>query len=183
LQINDFDIEDIEDIVESEMYLSNFNINHFLAFRFSPFFDFDMLWSVRRLYRMDHWIFWSPVDLLDKRYYVPLISDLSVFKFSFKEDFFIKSNSLFYKKIFIKKDEALLNKENLFFYDFARYDFYNLNFINYQIFPNIGSFDFYKQNKMDKKNVSFKPKMMSFKTYLSIICLCLKNFIWLIIFI
>jgi hypothetical protein len=105
---------------------------------------------------------------LDKRYYVPLISDLSVFKFSFKDDFFIKNNSIFYKKAFMSKEEASFNKENLFFYDFPKYDFFKLDFLNYQIFPNKGSFDVYNQ-KVLKDSVSFKPKIMSFKIFLSII--------------
>jgi hypothetical protein len=183
------DLEDLSLLSDEEFYSMSeaFTSNHFWVFRFSPFFDFDLLWSVRRLYRMDHWIFWSPVDLLDKRYYVPLISDLSVFKFSFKDDFFIKNNSIFYKKAFMSKEEASFNKENLFFYDFPKYDFFKLDFLNYQIFPNKGSFDVYNQ-KVLKDSVSFKPKIMSFKIFLSIIWLYLKNFIcvniciWLIIF-
>jgi len=105
------------------------------------------------------------VDLLDKRYYVPSIADLSIFKFSFKNDFFIKNNSLFYKKVFLENEEASFNKENLFFYDFSQ-----LNFLNYQIFPNKGSFDIYAHQKQAMgEKFPFKPKIMSFKTFLSII--------------
>ena len=179
MQITHIEPNDLEDdAIESQLDQTDMLANNFLAFKFSPFLDIDLLWSVRRLYRMDHWIFWSPVDLLDKRYYVPLVSDLSTFKFSFKDDFFIKSNSIFYKKKFLKFKEASLNKENLFFYDSSKYDFFSLDFLNYQIFPNRGTFDFYDNVKFDKKNVSFKPKMMSFKIFLSIICLYLKNFIF-----
>jgi len=74
-------------------------------------------------------------------------------------------------------DEAKIKKENLFFYDSAKYDFFNIDFLNYQIFPNRGSFDFYNKGKLSKSNVSFKPKMMSFKIFLSIIWHFLKSFI------
>jgi len=76
MQITHMDIEDMEVLGDlNESFSGNLVENEFLAYMYSPYNDFDMLWSVRRLYRMNHWIFWSPVDLLDKRYYVPLISD------------------------------------------------------------------------------------------------------------
>lgn len=153
------------------------NENHFLAFQFSPFLDIDMLWSVRRIYRMDHWFFWSPVDLLDRRYYIPLVSDLNLYDKGFHEDFFIRNDSIFYKNRFLFSKEAFFSKDNFFFFDKSRYDYFNLDFINYQIFPNLGSVDLLKNKIYGRDNVSFKPKTMSFKIFLSIIFWFLKNFI------
>lgn len=52
----------IQNIDEADMYyiINEMDVdfytneNHFIAFQFSPFLDIDMLWSVRRIYRMDH---------------------------------------------------------------------------------------------------------------------------------
>lgn len=95
----------------------------------------------------------------------------------FNEDFFIKHDSIFYKKKFLFSKEALFNKNNLFFFDKKSYDYFNLDFINYQIFPNQGVVDVFKNKAYGRDSVSFKPKMMSFKIFLSIICLFLKNII------
>lgn len=164
--IDEFDLYFIINELDVDFYVGE---NHFLAFQFSPYLDIDMLWSVRRIYRMDHWFFWSPVDLLDRRYYIPLISELNQFEDVYNEDFFIKNDSIFYKKKFLFANEAFLNKENFFFYDKKKYDYFNLDFINYQIFPNKGSIDVFKNKTYGRDFVSFKPKMMSFKIFLSII--------------
>jgi hypothetical protein len=66
----------------------------------------------------------------------------------------------------LRGDEALFNKENLFFHDFSKYDFSDLSFLNYQIFPNKGSFDIYDR-KFKRHNLSSKPKIMSFKIFSS----------------
>lgn len=178
--IDEVDMFNIFSFADVDLYGKE---NHFFAFQFSPFFDIDMLWSVRRLYRMDHWFFWSPIDLLDRRYYIPLISDLRLYENFFNEDFFIKHDSIFYKKKFLFSKEALFNKNNLFFFDKKSYDYFNLDFINYQIFPNQGVVDVFKNKAYGRDSVSFKPKMMSFKIFLSIICLFLKNIIWKISYI
>lgn len=117
------------------------------------------------------------MDLLDNRYYIPLISDLNFYEGVFNEDFFVKNDSIFYKKKFLFSNEAFLNKNNFFFFDKKNYDYLNLDFINYQIFPNQGVIDVFKNQLYGRDNVSFKPKMMSFKIFLSIIYLFLKNFI------
>ena len=95
----------------------------------------------------------------------------------YNEDFFVKNDSIFYKKKFLFSREAYLNKNNFFFFDKKNYDYLNLDFINYQIFPNQGVVDIFKNQAYGRDNVSFKPKMMSFKIFLSIIYLFLKNFI------
>lgn len=165
----------VQNIDEADMYVIvneldvDFyaNENHFFAFQFSPFLDIDMLWSVKRIYRMDHWFFWSPVDLLDRRYYIPFVTELKFYDDVFYEDFFVKNDSIFYKKRFLFSEEAFFNKNNFFFFDKERYDYLNLDFINYQIFPNLGSIDFFKNNLYGRDYTSFKPKMMSFKIFLS----------------
>jgi len=103
---------------------------------------------------------------LDKRYYVPLISDFSNFSNVFVSDLFVKNDSIFYKTSFLRAKEAIFRKNNLFFYEKDSYDSFDVNFINYQIFPNRGSVDLYKNKIYNRKDFSYKPKMMSFKIYL-----------------
>jgi hypothetical protein len=98
-----------------------------------------------------------------------MFGDLFLFDNDFSSSFFIKNDSIFYKTVFLRAADASFHKENLFFYDRNNYDFFNLDFINYQIFPNRGSIDLYKNKVYGRDNVSFKPKMMSFKIFLSII--------------
>lgn len=52
--------------------------------------------AVSRLYRVSHWL-WSPIDLLDKRFYVPTIKNLKFFFFN-SSDLDVYSDSIFYKK-------------------------------------------------------------------------------------
>ena len=142
---------------------------------YSAFYDFNLVYLVRRVHRLTHW-FWSPVDLLDKRYYVPTLANLDFYDKNLKWDLYINHDSLFYKKKYFKnKQDYLFNKENMFFFDSK---FYNssLNFVGHMIHPTNFVFDYYSL-KNDLKISLKKPKHMSFKLFNDISFLVLKNFI------
>lgn len=106
-------IHGVPDIRRDHIYSSIFS---------SPFYSLSVLESVRRLYRINDW-FWSPVDLLDKRYYIPNLQNLFFYDLSFKFDLDISVNSLFYRSSFYhNKNIVDFNKNNMFFYDFNNYD-------------------------------------------------------------
>jgi hypothetical protein len=71
---------------------------------------------------------------LDKRYYVPLISDFSNFSNVFVSDLFVKNDSIFYKTSFLRAKEAIFRKNNLFFYEKDSYDSFDVNFIIIKFF-------------------------------------------------
>lgn len=128
----------------------------------SPYYSLPMLESVSRLYRVNHWL-WSPIDLLDKRFYVPTVKNLKFLSLSVR-DFSVYADSLFYKtKVVSKKDSKFLS-ENLFFFDGVRYDNNSFSFLNYQIAPTINTIDFFSL-KVKPRVYTCKPFFMSFKNF------------------
>lgn len=84
----------------------------------------------------------------------------------------MQTDSIFYKKVLLKKKDYSLNKNNMFFYD-DKYDQVNLNFLNYQLAPNGGLFDL-----SVPKGIKFpsKAKCMSFKILLENDLLAFEKF-------
>ena len=76
----------------------------------------------------------SPIDLLDKRFYVPTIKNLKFFSVD-SGDFYVFSDSIFYKKLIINRRGSEFIKNNLFFSDRLRYTNNSLSFLNYQVYP------------------------------------------------
>ena len=153
-------------------FYDNSNWFFFESFYYSPFFDILSLKAVKRLYRLEPWLFWSPVDLLDKRYYIPTFDDVFFVSKQLCFDIFMQTDSIFYKKVLLKKKDYSLNKNNMFFYD-DKYDQVNLNFLNYQLAPNGGLFDL-----SVPKGIKFpsKAKCMSFKILLENDLLAFEKF-------
>lgn len=174
---------DEEDFIEAYRegnfsYLDPHEDNLFDAFRFSPYLDLEMLWAVRRFYRINHWLFWTPVDLLDKRYYVPLISDFSNFSNVFVSDLFVKSDSIFYKTSFLKAKEAVFRKNNLFFYEKDSYDCLDVNFIIIRFFQIGDLLIFIRIKFIIEKIFLISQKWCLLRFIKTIILLCSRNFIW-----
>lgn len=76
----------------------------------------------------------SPIDLLDKRFYVPTIKTLKFFTLD-SSNLDVYSDSIFYKKLIVKPIDSKYLKSNLFFSDKLRYLNNSLNFLNYQVPP------------------------------------------------
>jgi hypothetical protein len=76
----------------------------------------------------------SPIDLLDKRFYVPTIKNLKFFTLD-SCNLDVYSDSIFYKKIYIKLVDSQFMRSNLFFSDKLRYTNNSLSFLNYQVPP------------------------------------------------
>lgn len=56
MKIVDFDNDDHEIALETTLF-NPLVEESFVPFKFSSFLDFDLLWSVRRFYKMDYWLF------------------------------------------------------------------------------------------------------------------------------
>lgn len=93
-----------------------------IAYNYSQYFDFFTLKLMSKIYRVDFWLFWSPIDLLDKRYYVPTFDDIFFVSKQTVSDLNVQSDSIFYKNVYISEKEAVFNKDNLFFFDIFKYD-------------------------------------------------------------
>ena len=134
----------------------------FRSVTLSPYYSLAMLESVSRLYRVNHWL-WSPVDLLDKRFYVPTVKNLRFFSFC-SNDFAVYADSLFYKTKIVFNKDAKLSRENLFFFDSVRYDNNSFSFLSYQVAPSINAVDFFSL-KTKPRLYTCKPFFMSFKNF------------------
>ena len=89
------------------------------------------------------------------------------------QDFFGQTDSIFYKKCLLKKKDITFHKENMFFYDSFKYDNLNLDFLNYQSAPSVGTFDFFSLKPF---SFSKKAKAMNFKILLENDMLAFEKF-------
>jgi len=139
-------------------------VNIFESIFYSNFYDFNLLYLIRRVHRITHW-FWSPVDLLDKRYYIPTLANLDFYDKNLKWDLLVSHDSLFYKKKYFKtKKDYLFNKENFFFFDSKHYNNSSLNFVGHLLHPTNFVFDYYSL-KNNVRVFTKKPRLMSFKLF------------------
>ena len=134
----------------------------FRSVTLSPYYSLPLLESVSRLYRLNHWL-WSPVDLLDKRFYVPSVKNLKFFSLSGR-DFSVYSDSIFYKKNIVFVKDSKFSRENLFFSDELRYDNNSTSFLSYQVPPTINVVDFFSL-KIKPRIYTCKPFFMNFKNF------------------